>query len=103
MSIDYDTRPPTAQAAPPAPAGPWNNPPERKKPLRRKRAEKLARRAEFWGRRLQAARQEGPDVVAAVTFDRLRATLDRLPAGARGRAYEAVEQALENIRETHAQ
>jgi hypothetical protein len=82
---------------------PWNNPPERKKTLRRKRAEKQARRAEHWGRRLEEARQEGPDMVAAVTFDRLRGALDKLPAADRERAYEALTQALEHIRETHAQ
>ncbi|MGW2826377.1 hypothetical protein ACWC24_36140 [Streptomyces sp. NPDC001443] len=82
---------------------PWNNPPQRKKPLRRKRAEKQARQAERWGRRLEEARQEGPDAVAAVTFDRLRSVLDKLPQEPRDRAYEAVAAALENIRETHAQ
>ncbi|MEH0441910.1 hypothetical protein QBA74_41605 [Streptomyces scabiei] len=82
---------------------PWNNPPQRKKTLRRKRAEKQARRAQHWGQRLEEARQEGPDMVAAVTFDRLRGVLDKLPADARARAYEAATQALEHIRETHAQ
>lgn len=84
-------------------SSPWNNPPQRAKTLRRRRAEKLARRAEYWGRRLEAARQEGPDMVAAVTFDRLRSTLDKLPAQDRDRAYEQVTQALEDIRERHAQ
>ncbi|MFK8851354.1 hypothetical protein [Streptomyces sp. Ac-502] len=83
--------------------GPWNNPPERKKPLRRKRAEKLARRAEHWGRRLEEAREEGPDMVAAVIFDRLRGELDTLPQTARDRAYDDVTRALERVRETHAQ
>ncbi|MER0443203.1 hypothetical protein ABR738_01185 [Streptomyces sp. Edi4] len=82
---------------------PWNNPPQRAKPLRRKRAEKLARQAERWGERLEEARLEGPDMVAAVTFDRLRRALNGLPAEARDRAYEAVTQALDTIRETHAQ
>ncbi|WP_432158802.1 MULTISPECIES: hypothetical protein [unclassified Streptomyces] len=82
---------------------PWNNPPQRQKPLRRKRAEKQARQAEHWGRRLEEARQEGPDAVAAVTFDRLRSVLDKLPQEARDRAYETVAAALDNIRETHAQ
>ncbi|MGW0655884.1 hypothetical protein ACWD4T_45275 [Streptomyces umbrinus] len=82
---------------------PWNNPPQRQKPLRRKRAEKQARQAEHWGRRLEEARQEGPDMVAAVTFDRLRGVLDKLPAADRDRAYEAVVLALEHLRETHAQ
>ncbi|MEU6621907.1 hypothetical protein ABZ926_14180 [Streptomyces litmocidini] len=88
---------------PPATTAPWNNPPERRKPLRRKRAEKLARRAEHWGARLAEARAEGPDMEAAVLFDRLRGELDRLPQAARERAYEDVVQALERIRETHAQ
>ena len=82
---------------------PWNNPPQRRKPLRRKRAEKLARKAERWGQRLEDARKEGPDAVAEVTFDRLRSSLARLPQEARDRAYEAVAAALETIRETHAQ
>ncbi|WP_030593779.1 hypothetical protein [Streptomyces anulatus] len=82
---------------------PWNNPPERAKPLRRKRAEKLARRAEHWGRRLEEARQEGPDMVAAVAFDRLRKALDTLPADARERAFEDAVSTLDQIRERHAQ
>lgn len=82
---------------------PWNHPPERAKSLRRRRAEKQARRAEHWGRRLEEARQEGPDLVAAVTFDRLRAALDQLPQADRDRAYEVTAQVLENIRATHAQ
>jgi hypothetical protein len=84
-------------------SSPWNNPPQREKTLRKRRAEKLARRAEHWGRRLEAARLEGPDMVAAVVFDRLRSALDKLPATARDRAYEDVAQALENVRERHAQ
>ncbi|MFE9360343.1 hypothetical protein ACFYPB_40600 [Streptomyces olivaceoviridis] len=87
----------------PTTTAPWANPPERKKPLRRKRAEKLARRAAHWGRRLEEARAEGPDMVAAVTFDRLRGELDKLPDGPRDRAYEDVVRALDNIRESHAQ
>ncbi|MGW7463838.1 hypothetical protein ACWGJT_03825 [Streptomyces xantholiticus] len=82
---------------------PWNDPPKRDKTLRRRRAEKQARRAEHWGRRLEAARQEGPDMIAAVTFDRLRSVLDKLPAAHRDRGYEAVVQALDHIRETHSQ
>ncbi|MDP9954275.1 MULTISPECIES: hypothetical protein [Streptomyces] len=82
---------------------PWNNPPERKKPLRRKRAEKLARRAEHWGRRLEEARAQGPDMVAAVAFDRLRKALDSLPADARERAFEDAVSTLDQIRERHAQ
>ncbi|MFE2943393.1 hypothetical protein ACFXKG_30720 [Streptomyces sp. NPDC059255] len=85
------------------PTSPWNNPPERKKTLRRKRAEKQARRAEHWGRRLAEARAEGPDMVAAVTFDRLRHALDKLPKASRDQAYEGVVEALERLHETHAQ
>ncbi|MFJ5142740.1 hypothetical protein [Streptomyces sp. NPDC088707] len=88
---------------PPTPATPWDNPPERKKTLRRKRAEKLARRAEHWGARLAEARAEGSDMEASVLFDRLRGEFDRLPETARERAYEDVVQALERLRETHAQ
>lgn len=84
-------------------AAPWNSPPERTKTLRQRRAEKLARRAERWGQRLEAARAEGADMVAAVTFDRLRAGLDSLPAGARDRAYEAATEALDRVREMHAE
>ncbi|MFI0822211.1 hypothetical protein ACH4TX_41755 [Streptomyces sp. NPDC021098] len=87
----------TAQTAP------WTSPPQREKTLRRRRAEKLARRAERWGQRLESARQEGPDMLAAVTFDRLRAALDRLPNTARDRAYEAAVQALDRIREAHTE
>lgn len=82
---------------------PWVNPPERKKPLRRRRAEKQARQAEHWGRRLQEAAEEGPNRVAAVTFDRLRSVLNQLPEAARDRGYEAVSQALESVREKYAQ
>ncbi|MFD8777543.1 hypothetical protein [Streptomyces sp. NPDC059916] len=84
-------------------SSPWNNPPQRTKTLRRKRAEKQARRAEHWGQRLEAARQEGPDMAGAVVFDRLRSTLDKLPGPTRDLAYEDVVQALENIRERYAQ
>lgn len=84
-------------------SSPWHNPPQRAKTLRTRRAEKLARRAEHWGRRLDAARTEGPDRVAAVTFDRLRSALDKLPTGARDRAYEDTVQALDHLRERHAQ
>ncbi|MFB7076497.1 hypothetical protein [Streptomyces sp. NPDC056308] len=82
---------------------PWNNPPRREKTLRRRRAEKLARRAEHWGQRLQEAREEGPDMAAAVAFDRLRGALDKLPEADRNRGYEDAERALDRIRETHAQ
>ncbi|MBC9730151.1 hypothetical protein [Streptomyces sp. TRM68367] len=82
---------------------PWNNPPERKKTLRRKRAEKAARKAERWGRLLEEARQEGPDREAEVAWERLRAAFINLPQEARDRAYESVVLALEHIRETHAQ
>lgn len=86
-----------------ATTAPWNNPPERAKTLRQRRAEKLARRAERWGQRLQVARAEGQDMVAAVTFDRLRAALDGLPSAARDRAYEAATEALDRVREMHAE
>lgn len=82
---------------------PWTNPPQREKTLRRRRAEKLARRAERWGQRLESARQEGPDMLAAVTFDRLRAAFDNLPSATRDRAYEAATEALDRVRETHTE
>ncbi|MFD7922519.1 hypothetical protein ACFV3R_25245 [Streptomyces sp. NPDC059740] len=82
---------------------PWTNPPKREKTLRRRRAEKLARRAESWGRRLEEARTEGPDVVTAVAFDRLRAAFDQLPGSLRDRAYEAATVALDRVRETHTE
>ncbi|MGX9923524.1 hypothetical protein ACWIG4_27160 [Streptomyces sp. NPDC002248] len=87
----------------PAHTAPWNDPPERKKPLRRRRAEKLARRAAHWGDRLAEAREQGPDMEAAVAFDRLRGEIDKLPAAARDAAYDHVVRALDTLRETHAQ
>lgn len=82
---------------------PWSNPPQRKKPLKKKRAERTARKAEHWGGRLEQARQEGPEEHAAVTFDRLRSELNKLPESYRDAAYEAVVQDLERLREKHAQ
>ncbi|GAA0454393.1 hypothetical protein [Streptomyces olivaceiscleroticus] len=84
-------------------SAPWQDPPPRKKPLRRRRAEKQARQAAHWGQRLEEAAKEGPDMVAAVTFDRLRGALDRLPNQGRERAFEDLIQTLDTFRETHAQ
>lgn len=85
------------------PENPWNAPPERAKKLRQKRAEKAARRAQFWGRRLEAAREIGPEEVAAITWDRARGALDKLPDDARERAYAALTVAVDYVREQHAQ
>ncbi|MFI8007950.1 hypothetical protein [Streptomyces sp. NPDC086010] len=82
---------------------PWDVPPQRQKKLRQRRAEKLARRAQYWGERLSAAREIGPEAAAAVTFDRARGELDRLPDGPRERAFEALILAVEQVREKHAQ
>lgn len=82
---------------------PWTNPPARPKKLRDRRAERKARRAEFWGARLQQATDDGPEAVAAVTWDRARSALDRLPDTARQSAYRALAEAIDRVRETHAQ
>lgn len=82
---------------------PWSDPPARKKPLRRRRAEKQARRAEFWGGRLAAAQEQGPAAVAAVRFDRARTALARLPDAARMRAFEELGEAVDRVREAHAE
>lgn len=82
---------------------PWDSPPQRTKKLRVRRAEKDARRAEFWGRRLEEARLAGPDAVAAVAWDRARGTLDKLRGADRDRAFEELTRAVDRIREQHAQ
>jgi hypothetical protein len=82
---------------------PWSSPPQRAKKLRDRKAERQARKAEFWGRRLQEAAEDGPEALAAMQWDRARAALDRLPDQARKRAYEALAQVVDRVRETHAQ
>ncbi|MCY0917021.1 hypothetical protein OS965_02370 [Streptomyces sp. H27-G5] len=82
---------------------PWQQPPERPKKLAQRRAERLARRAQYWGGLLDAARQMGPQAFASTTFDRARVEIDRLPAGQQERAYEALAAAIDRIRESHAQ
>ncbi|MDF4254625.1 hypothetical protein [Streptomyces sp. WMMB303] len=82
---------------------PWEQAPERRKKLAHKRAERLARRAEYWGKRLEAARQIGPEAVASLTFDRVRGDFDRLDGERRERAYLALAQALNAVREAHAE
>ncbi|MDI6413162.1 hypothetical protein QLX52_30610 [Streptomyces albus] len=82
---------------------PWEQAPERRKRLGHKRAERLARRAEYWGTRLEAARQVGPDAVASLTFDRARSDFDRLSEQRRERAYAALTQAVDAVREAHAE
>lgn len=84
-------------------SSPWNVPPQREKTLRRKRAEKAARKAQLWGRRLDEAREIGPEEVAAVTWDRARAALEGLPDATRERAYQALTDAVDRVREQHAQ
>jgi hypothetical protein len=83
--------------------GPWVDPPERKKPLRKRRAERQARKAEFWGARLAVAEEQGPAETSAVRFDRARTALARLPESARTRAFEELGQAIDRVRETHAE
>lgn len=82
---------------------PWQQPPERQKKLAQRKAERLARRAQYWGDRLAAAQELGPEAVASVTFDRARRELDRLPTEQRERALGALADAIDRIRETHAQ
>ncbi|MET7713684.1 hypothetical protein [Streptomyces sp. NPDC005407] len=84
-------------------ASPWDRPPQRAKTLRTKAAEKKARRAEFWGRRIQDAQQDGPQAVAVVAWDRVRGSLARLPEAARDRGFEALAEAADRIREQYAQ
>lgn len=82
---------------------PWQQPPERPKKLAQRKAERLARRAQYWGDRLAAARDLGPDAFAAMIFDRARNELERLPEEQRERAFEALADAVDRVRETHAQ
>ncbi|MFH8558915.1 hypothetical protein ACH4FE_35735 [Streptomyces celluloflavus] len=82
---------------------PWNTPPERQKKLRQRKAERLARRAEYWGQRIEAAREIGPEAAASLVFDRARGDLDRLPSERREGAYEALMDAIEHVRVTHTQ
>jgi len=82
---------------------PWVNPPQRDKKLRARKAERAARRAEFWGRRRDQARAEGPEAVAQFEWDRARASLERLNEPARSTAFEALARAVEIVREKHGQ
>lgn len=85
------------------PKSPWEVPPQRQKKLSQRKAERLARRAAYWGGRIEAARQIGVEAAAALTFDRARGDLDRLPAADRERAFEALIEAVDRVREAHAQ
>lgn len=97
-------RPPSVKGSPVEPRlSPWQQPPKRPKKLAQRKAERLARRAEYWGVRLAAARELGPDVAASMIFDRARSELDRLPTEQRERAFEALADAIDRIREAHAQ
>lgn len=82
---------------------PWVNPPQRDKKLRTRKAERAARRAEFWGRRREEAQAEGPEAVAEFEWDRARASLERLAEPARSTAFEALARAVETVREKHGQ
>ncbi|MFV8133150.1 hypothetical protein [Streptomyces syringium] len=77
---------------------PWDRPSTRKKPLKLRRAETLARQAEATGERLKQAREKGPEAVLAVSFDRLRATLKNLPDDQRADACERVVRLLDQAR-----
>jgi hypothetical protein len=77
--------------------------PTRRKPLSVKRAESLARRAQTWGRRVEAAKEAGPAAVATVQFDWARATFARLDGAEAERAWVALTEALTRVREEHAQ
>jgi hypothetical protein len=82
---------------------PWHQPPERPRKLAVRKAERLARRAQYWGERIEAARHVGPEAVASLTFDRARKELDALPVEQRERAFTALTEAIDRVRETHAQ
>ena len=82
---------------------PWNNPPQRQTPLRKRRHQRQARRAELWSRRLAEAEELGPEMVAEVQWDRARASLSRLGTRARTRAYTALAEAIDRIRVEHAE
>jgi hypothetical protein len=82
---------------------PWEQPPQRQKKLAQRKAERLARRAEYWGQRIDAARQVGLEAAASLTFDRARGELDRLSGDQRERALEALIEAIDRVREAHAQ
>jgi hypothetical protein len=77
--------------------------PTRRKPLSVKRAESLARRAQTWGRRVEAAKEAGPAAVATIQFDWARASFNRLDDPAAERAWSALTEALTRVREEHAQ
>lgn len=84
-------------------AAPWTDPPARQKTLRQRRAERQGRRAEYWGRKLADAAQAGPASVAAVTFDRARSTLSGLAEPRRTTALQALADAIDRVRESHAE
>jgi hypothetical protein len=77
--------------------------PTRRKPLSVKRAEQLARRAQTWGRRIEAAKEAGPAAVATIQFDWARAAFNRLDGATAERAWVALAEALTRVREEHAQ
>lgn len=87
----------------PVKTSPWAAPPQRQKKLSQRRAERLARRAEYWGQRIAAARNISLEAAASLTFDRARGELDRLPDHLRDAAWEALIRAVDKVRETHAQ
>lgn len=77
--------------------------PDRRKRLSVRRAERLARRAEAWGARVEEAREQGGAEVAAVQFDWTRAVINRLGPADRETAWTALAEAITRIREEHAQ
>ncbi|MFF3247390.1 hypothetical protein ACFYWY_27550 [Streptomyces sp. NPDC002870] len=81
---------------------PWSKPSTRKKPLVERRAERQARRAEHWGDRIAEARKQGPRTQAATAWDRLRATVNRLPEGLQREAWEMATAQLDRIRQEFA-
>ncbi|HBF84088.1 MAG TPA: hypothetical protein DD420_30435 [Streptomyces sp.] len=86
-----------------SPKSPWEVPPQRQKKLSQRRAERLARRAAYWGERIAAARNIGCEAAASLTFDRARGELERLPEDKREAAFDALIRAVDKVRETHAQ
>lgn len=83
-------------------AAPWSKPSTRKKPLEVRRAERQARRAEHWGERIAEARKQGPRTQATTAWDRLRATVNRLPEGLQREAWEKTIAQLDRIRQEFA-
>lgn len=82
---------------------PWTNPPTRAKTLSQRRSETKARRAQRWGQRVAAAEAEGARAVVEAQFDWARSSLSRLPGPAQERAWQALAETIQKVREEHAQ